>query len=190
MNNLTDKKETSTIISTDHTDLNSFFYKELEVLNQKNPIPLPTGILIYCSDILDKYALSDKLFEAPGQANLPIEQQRFFGVSFLQALQMDSKKKYKCLKDLADTSLVFCGLFHESLNRKGLSAEYYSDLGVRSFQILDNLEPHYFNSKHFFKQIAFHYIVIVQTLARLNIAPKNSDSRHFWHFLSKNSNAS
>ena len=103
------------------TDLSSYFFSELERINNKQPTPLNTHVIHYCSDMLSEFALIDKFFDEKEDRY----HERILGLSLLSANNLDLKGRFKKLKEIADTSLMISGYFVESIDRKILSINYY-----------------------------------------------------------------
>lgn len=155
------------------TDLSSYFFNELERINNKQPMPLNTHVMHYCSDMLSEYALIDKLFDEKEDKY----HERILGLSLLSANNLDMKGRFKRLKEIADTSLMVTGYFVESIDRKILGINYYKKIGVFSFLELDKIAPEYRDQQSFFKTMAMTYDFIIKTFQLLKATQSPQDNK-------------
>ncbi len=153
-------------------DLSSYFFNELERINSKQAMPLHTHVIHYCSDMLSEYALINKLFDEKEDKY----HERILGLSLLSASNFDLKSRFKKLKEVADTSLMLCGYFVESLDKKILGINYYKKIGIFSYLELDKISPEYRDQPSFFKNMAQTYDFIINTFQLLKATQSPQDS--------------
>ena len=140
-------------------DLTSYFYKELERINDKQIFPLHKSIIFYCSNLLSEYAVCNKLYDERDDKYY----EKIMGLSLLSVVTLDDKNKFKRLKEIADTSIMLCGYFVESIGKKILGLNYYKKIGIFSYLELDKISPDYRDQPSFFKIMANTYDFIIKT---------------------------
>lgn len=170
--------KTQTIITTP-MHLSSYFFNELESINNKQSSPLSTHVIHYCSEMLSDFAQIHKLFEEKDDKY----HERILGLSLLSANNLDTKARFKRLKEVADTSLMICGYFVESIDRKILSINYYRKIGIFSFLELDKLSPEYRDQQSFFKSMASTYDFIIKTFQILRATQSPQDNKDILNFI-------
>jgi hypothetical protein len=142
--NPTDKK----IILT--TNLKGFFFDGLVELNKKSLCPVPESIIYYSSDVLDKFALSEDFFEfSEGKVR-----EKILGTKLLEASQMNREDQRKIYKEVGDMSLIVCGYFSESVNKKIVDTHYYSQLGKMAYGHLNGVAPNFLDIPSFYHMFA------------------------------------
>ena len=160
-------------------DLCSYFYNELEKINNKQTNPLGIEILQYCSDLLSEFSKVDKFFDEKDDKY----HEKILGLSLLAANNLDSKNRFKKLKEVADTSIILCGYFVESIDRKILGVNYYKKVGIFTFLELDKISPAYMDHPSFFKNIASTYEYIIKTLQILRASQSPQDKKDILYFI-------
>ena len=160
-----DKKEQDSVIL--EASLQTFFFDELDKVNQKSLNPVSREKIFYSSLIMDKYSLSEHFFEKEdGKVR-----DKILGIKLLEASHMTANKKKQVVKDVAETSLFLCGFFSDSLNRKIVDVGYYRDIGQSAYQMLNNLIPSFYEIDSFYKSVSNQF----DTLASLiRIVRENS----------------
>lgn len=132
------------------TNLQGFFFEGLAELNKKSLCPIPESIIYYSSDVLDKFALSQDFFEIQeGKIR-----EKILGTKLLEAAQMNREDQKKAYKEVADMSLIVCGYFSESVNKKIVDTQYYSQLGKMAYGHLNNMMPAFLDIPSFYQMIA------------------------------------
>lgn len=171
---------------TSTPDLTSYFFNELESINNKQNTPLSTPVIHYCSVILGDFAQIDKFFEEKDHKY----HERILGLSLLSASNLDSKARFKRIKEVADISLMLCGYFVESIDKKILSISYYRKIGVFAFLELDKISPEYKDQQSFFKSIAATYDYITKTFQILKATQSPQDKKDILNILPSINNSS
>lgn len=166
-------------------DLSSYFFLELDKINSKSSFPLDISTLKYCSDVLSEHSKINRFFDS----NNNRYQDKILGLSLLSSVGMDAKTKFRKLKEVADTSLIICGYFVESIDRKILGVNYYKKLGIISYLELDKSTPEYFDKPSFFKSIANTYDQIIKTFHILRATQSPKDSKEILHFINPINNS-
>src|SRR6476659_1712621 len=96
------------------SNLQGFFFEGLNELNKKSLCPVPESIIFHSSEVLDKFALSQDFFEvSEGKVR-----EKILGMKLLEAMQMNREEQRRTYKEVADMSLLVCGYFSESVNKK------------------------------------------------------------------------
>ncbi|MBY0414518.1 MAG: hypothetical protein K2Q18_10145 [Bdellovibrionales bacterium] len=144
------------------TSLQPFFYDQLQVINRKTIYPLPNETIYYLSLVMDKLGDSSKYFEiVDGKVR-----EKVLGIKLLEASHLPKEKKKTALRDVGETSLILCGYFSDSMNRKQISPKYYQDLGVIAYDQLNAFVPNAYDVPSFFKRLAksFNHVTNLLTL--------------------------
>ena len=147
-------------------DLQPFFFEQLAEINKKSTVAVDNEFIFYLSWILEHYAAGSTFFEAvDGKL-----EDKVLGVKLLSLGQMAKAEQIKTLKDVGDTSLVLCGVFGASLEKKLISESYYHQLGRTAFMRLDALCPEWFNVPSFYRLVAhqFEKLILLLRLAAQN----------------------
>lgn len=131
-------------------NLKGFFFDGLSEINKKSLCPVPESIIYYSSDVLDKFALSEDFFEtSDGKVR-----EKILGMKLLEASQFDREEQKRIYKEVGDMSLMVCGYFAESVNRKLVDREYYMQLGKMAYSHLNNVTPKFFDIPHFYGMVS------------------------------------
>lgn len=128
------------------TNLRGFFFEGLSELNKKSLCPIPESVIFYSSDVLDKFALSDDYFEtSEGKIR-----EKILGMKLLEATQFNRDEQRRVYKEVGDMALLVCGYFSESINKKIVDTQYYSQIGKTAYSHLNNISPQFLDIPHFF----------------------------------------
>ncbi len=144
------------------TNLQGFFFEGLSELNRKSLCPVPESIIYYSSDVLDKFALSRDFFEVQeGKIR-----EKILGTKLLEAAQMNREEQKRAYKEVADMALIVCGYFSESINKKIIDTQYYSQLGKTAYGHLDTVMPAFLDIPSFYQMFAtcFESMTTLMTL--------------------------
>ncbi|MFP5386769.1 MAG: hypothetical protein ACLGHN_11860 [Bacteriovoracia bacterium] len=132
------------------TNLKGFFFDGLSELNKKSLCPVPESVIYYSSDVLDKFALSQDFFEtSEGKIR-----EKILGMKLLEATQLTRDEQKKAYKEVGDMSLMVCGYFSESVNKKLVDAHYYAQLGKMAYSHLNNVIPTFLDIPSFYGMVA------------------------------------
>ena len=134
-------------------NLQSYFYENLNSLNKKSLCPVPSELIYYSSEIMEKFSLSEELFDQ--SSGKP--RNKILGMSLLEAQMQNFEEKIKNYRDVGDMSLFLCGYFGKSMNNKIHDTDYYCNLGKKAYLSLDKLVPSYLDIPCFYKTIANCY---------------------------------
>lgn len=132
------------------TNLKGFFFEGLTELNKKSLCPVPESVIFYSSDVLDKFALSQNFFEM----NEGKVREKILGMKLLEATQVGREEQKKIYKEVGDMSLLVCGYFSESVNKKIVDTQYYSQLGKMAYSHLNNVTPNFLDIPSFYGMVA------------------------------------
>jgi len=144
--------------------LQYFFYEELEKLNNKNTNPLSKEAIYYSSLVLDKYGSSREYFE---NDNGKIRE-KVLGIKLLESKNLSKSQKLKEIKDIAETSLILCGCFSDSVSKKLNDVSYYQDIGRSAYLSLNKLIPSFYEQENFYKFVAESFHLITEFLMLLS----------------------
>lgn len=143
------------------SSLQVYFYDVLQEFNKKSLRPLSNEMIFYSSYVMDQFGESVNFFELEeGKVK-----EKTLGLKLLQAQHLSREKRKTQLKDVADMSLLVCGFFSDSLNRKIVDVKYYQEIGVRAYLQLNNLEPKVLNIKSFYTTFARHFNEITNLMS-------------------------
>jgi hypothetical protein len=132
------------------TNLKGFFFDGLSELNKKSLCPVPESIIYYSSDVLDKFALSEEFFEvSDGKVR-----EKILGTKLLEATQMTREEQKRTYKEVGEMSLMVCGYFSQSVSKKIVDTQYYSQLGKMAYSHLNNVTPKFFDIPDFYGMVA------------------------------------
>lgn len=135
------------------TNLKGFFFEGLSELNKKSLCPVPESVIFYSSAVLDKFALSEDFFEtSEGKVR-----EKILGMKLLEASQHTREEQKKIYREVGEMSLMVCGYFSQSVNKKIVDTNYYSQLGKMAYSHLNNVTPRFFDIPHFYGMVATCY---------------------------------
>ncbi len=148
-------------------NLQGYFFDGLLQLNRKSLCPIPESILYYSSDVLDKFALSQDYFEIQeGRVR-----EKILGTKLLEASQLERVEQKRVYKEVADMSLIVCGYFSPSVNRKIIDANYYSQIGKTAYGHLNQMIPAFMDIPCFYSMLATSFESLTTLISLL--AEKN-----------------
>lgn len=131
-------------------NLKGFFFEGLSEINKKSLCPVPESIIYYSSDVLDKFALSQDFFEtSEGKVR-----EKILGMKLLEATQFNRDEQKKIYKEVGDMSLLVCGYFSESVNKKIVDTHYYAQLGKMAYSHLNNVSPTFLDIPSFYGMVS------------------------------------
>lgn len=132
------------------TNLKGFFFENLSEINKKSLCPVPESVIYYSSDVLDKFALSQDFFEtSEGKVR-----EKILGLKLLEATQVSRDEQKKIYKEVGDMSLMVCGYFSESVNKKIVDQQYYAQLGKMAYSHLNSVHPSFLDIPSFYGMVA------------------------------------
>jgi hypothetical protein len=147
-------------------NLKGFFFEGLSALNKKSLCPVPESIIYYSSDVLDKFVLAEEFFETcDGKVR-----EKILGMKLLEATQLSRDEQKRVYKEVADTSLMVCGYFSESVSKKIVDTQYYAQLGKMAYSHLNTVTPKFLDIPHFYGMVAtcFESLTMLMTLLAAN----------------------
>lgn len=154
----TEKQGTKVFLET---SLQSFFYTELQGFNEKLMEPLPNEAIYYSSLVMDKFGETKKYFETSTEGRI---RNKILGTKLLRVSGLKGEEKKRELKDIADTALLICGFFSESLSKKIIDIGYYQDLGQIAYRQLDSIVPVAYDIPSFFDVISLQFDRLVTVM--------------------------
>jgi hypothetical protein len=155
-------------------NLQGYFFEGLAELNKKSLCPVPESIIYYSSDVLDKFALSSDFFEtSEGKVR-----EKILGLKLLEATQLSREEQKKVYKEVADMSLVVCGYFSESINRKIVDTQYYSQIGKMAYSHLNTISPAFLDIPSFYHMVATCFESMTTLMAIMANKNRTSDENN------------
>lgn len=135
------------------SNLQGFFYDNLQEFNVKSLSPLRQETIFYSSVVMDKYGDSSNFFEqVDDQAR-----EKILGMKLMESSQFPKEKQKQVLRDIAEMSLLICGYFYDSLNRKIIDVKYYEDIGKMAYTRLNSFTPEAYDIPSFFKMMSYNF---------------------------------
>jgi hypothetical protein len=132
------------------SNLQGYFFEGLNALNKKSLCPVPESVIYYSSDVLDKFSLSQDFFDvSEGKIR-----EKILGIKLLEASQLNRDEQKRVYKDVADMSLMVCGYFFESTQKKLVDNQYYSQIGKMAYSHLDSVAPNFLDIPSFYQMFA------------------------------------
>jgi hypothetical protein len=161
------------------TNLQSFFYDQLTIINKKSTNPLPEHCIYYSSKVMDKFSEAEKYFEnVDGKVR-----EKVLGLKYLESNHLPRNTQKRVLKDVGDTALILCGFFGESLNKKIVDSRYYHDIGMAAYSQLDSIVPEVYEIPAFYKTLSSSFVPITNIISiltsTLNLKPDQSQVLFF-----------
>ena len=135
------------------TSLQAFFYDHLDQFNKRLLNPLGQETIFYSSMVMDNYGDSSKYFEQVNDK----AREKILGIKLMESSQFPKEKQKLILKDIAETSLLVCGFFQDSLNKKIVDAKYYEDVGKIAYSRLNSFAPEAYDVPSFYKIMANNF---------------------------------
>lgn len=155
------------------SSLQGYFFEGLLELNRNSVCPIPESLLFYSSNVLDRFALSQEYFDV---SNGKVRE-KILGMKLLEATQLPREEQRRVYKEVADTSLVVCGYFYESVNRKIVDVSYYAQLGKMAYGHLNNVNPTFLDIPCFYQMVSTSFenlTTLLSLLAKKGREDKNS----------------
>lgn len=147
--------------------LTQFFYKNLNQVNKNSVCPIPQEFILYSSNVLSDYAVSDKFFStSDGRVN-----EKVLGISFLEAGAKSRSEKKLIYKDVGDTILVQLGLFPERV-KKNATEDYYINLGKTAYAKMENLDCRFYDIPNFYNLFSSSFEYMIELLSTMSKANK------------------
>lgn len=132
------------------TNLKGFFFDGLMEINKKSLCPVPESVIFYSSDVLDKFALSQDFFEtSEGKVR-----EKILGLKLLEATQFGREEQKRIYKEVGDMSLLVCGYFSQSVNKKIVDRDYYAQLGKMAYSYLNNANTTFLDIPSFYGMVS------------------------------------
>lgn len=155
------------------SNLKGFFFEGLSEINKKSLCPVPESVIYYSSDVLDKFALTESFFEtSEGKIR-----EKILGMKLLEATQCTREEQKRIYKEVGDMSLMVCGYFSESVNKKIVDTQYYAQLGKMAFSHLNNVTPTFLDIPSFYGMVAtcFESLTTLMTILASHDKTNNSN---------------
>lgn len=155
-------------------NLQGYFFEGLTELNKKSLCPVPQSTIFYSSDVLDKFALSDHFFEV----NEGKVREKILGMKLLEATQMTREEQKRVYKEVGDMSLLVCGYFAESVNKKIVDTQYYAQLGKMAYGHLNNVMPNFMDIPSFYNMLATCFESLTTLMTVLAHKNRSGEEHH------------
>jgi hypothetical protein len=141
-------------------DLKALFYKELDLINSQAVRPISEEILFYSAGVLENYTSSERYFDIDGSR----VRDKTLGQKLLESNHLGGVAKARAYQEIGETSLVLCGVFRDSLNKKLVDLSFYHDIGQNAFSGLDSFRPFEFNMHGFYQKVSENFCYITELL--------------------------
>lgn len=158
--------------------LTQFFYKNLNKVNKNSLCPIPQEFLLYSSNVLSDYAVSEKFFDTTnGKVN-----EKILGISFLEAEAKTISEKRHIYKDVGDSILIQLGLFPDRIKKRSASSDYYLHLGKSAYANMESLDCRFYDIPNFYNLFSSSLEYMVNLLATMSKSHKyNSFEEYLLH---------
>ena len=167
-------------------NLKGFFFEGLTELNKKSLCPVPESVIYYSSDVLDKFALSQNFFEV----NEGKVREKILGMKLLEASQVGRDEQKKIYKEVGDMSLLVCGYFSESVNKKIVDTQYYSQLGKMAYSHLNTVTPNFLDIPSFYGMVATCFESLTTLMTILATKDRGGENNLIFQKLLRSENVS
>jgi hypothetical protein len=166
--------------------LQGFFFEGLLEINKKSLCPVPESLLYYSSDVLNKFSLSQDFFEtSDGRVR-----EKILGTKLLEATLLPREEQKRVYKEVADMSLIVCGYFSESVNRKIVDTTYYAQLGKMAYGHLNNVIPTFLDIPCFYQMVSTSFESMTTLLTLLAQRSRGEDNRLIFKKILRNEEVS
>lgn len=133
------------------TDLKGFFYNKLRGVNFLRATPLREDFIVYVSDVLHRYSLSDNFFVTTEDGKV---REKVLGLRLLEVQTEPEARKIRELRAIGELSLVQCGIFERSLNKSLLDEKYYLNIGQMAYSNLNSYVPEHYDVPEFYSKFS------------------------------------
>jgi hypothetical protein len=155
------------------TSLKGYFFEGLVELNKKSLCPLPESVIFYSSDVLDKFLLSQDFFEvSDGRVR-----EKILGIKLLEATQLNKEDQKRVFREVGDMSLMICGYFAESINKKIVDLHYYAKLGKMAYAQLNQISPSFLDIPSFYGIVATSFEPMTSLISMLASGSRNHGNK-------------
>lgn len=156
-------------------DLRSFFFQNLDEINNRSLCPVPQEAIFYSSEVLGKFAHSEAYFQVT-EGRL---REKILGMKLLEAASMNREEQRRVYQDVGDTALMVCGYFAESVTKKKiLDTSYYMQLGMMAYGNLNSVVPRHLDVPSFFNVLASSFVPLTSLLSMLASRDRFDNERH------------
>lgn len=153
--------------------LKAYFFESLSSINNESPCPMPQSLIYYSSELLERMSLSEDFFEVhEGKVK-----EKILGLKLLESCELSASEQVKVLRDVADTSLLVSSYFSDSLKKKVVDVNYYSNIGKNAYERLNNISPHYLDIPSFYHMLATSFDRVGFLLKKLSIQSFQSQEK-------------
>lgn len=164
--------------------LQCFFYDQLKNVNERTLSPLSNEQIFYSSLVLDRFGDSQNYFEFTQEG----VKEKALGLKLLETSHLPLAKQKRILKEVADTSLLLCGYFSESFNRKIIDLAYYRSIGENAYQKLNTLVPEMYDVEGFYYSFSASFAKITDLITIVSKQLQN-ESPNSYLIISKKTKA-
>lgn len=164
------------------SNLKGFFFEGLTELNKKSLCPVPESVIFYSSDVLDKFALSQNFFET----NEGKVREKILGMKLLEATQLNREEQKRVYKEVGDMSLLVCGYFSQSVNKKLVDTQYYAQIGKSAYSHLNNISPNFLDIPSFYGMVATCFESLTTLMMILATKDRSAENNLIFQKLLKN----
>ncbi|MBY0516598.1 MAG: hypothetical protein K2P81_06815 [Bacteriovoracaceae bacterium] len=154
-------------------DLKSYFFQNLNELNNKSLCPVPQETIFYSSVVLDRFALSASYFDL----NEGRVREKILGMKLLEAGQLSSEAQKRTYQEVGDMALMICGYFSESVNKKIVDLSYYAQIGKTAYGRLNNYDSRFLDVPDFYQIFASSFENVTTLINILAAKTKYEDPR-------------
>ncbi len=143
-------------------NLYDYFSSQVHEVNERRRLELSLELMRYLSALLVELSKTERVFPADGPQTLTEWHYQAGSASPTRALQL--------YKQLGDHALYIAGFFSESLERKPVGIQYYSDMGGSAYYraaSLSVLSGHYLALSQIFHELSERFQICVGILTEV-----------------------
>ena len=172
-----DKKTDKIILSGEK--LSDYFYGCLSDVNKQSNCPLPQEFILYSSEVMHKYALSENFFVNESQ-------ERVLGLELLQAEEKPISEKKEIYREIGDLVLFQLGVFPKRVTKKTPTKGYYLKIGRSAYTKAAHLNCSFYDIPNFYNLLATSLENLVKILTH---AAESFSHENFEQYLLENDDA-
>lgn len=157
-------------------DLRTYFFQNLDELNNRSLCPVPQETIFYSSAVLDRLALTATFFEEQENGRL---KEKILGMKLLEAATLEREEQRRVYQEVGDAALMVCGYFAESVTKKRiLDTSYYQQLGYTAYSHLNGMVPRHLDVPSFFGVLASSFVPLTALIGMLASRDRHESDRH------------
>lgn len=152
------------IIVSDQS-LNQYFFTHLSDVNKRFHCPLPEEFILYSSELMQKYALSENFYSREQDCGTP----NILGMQLLKAKEKSITEQKELYLDIGDQVLFQLGVFPDGITKKTPSRKYYLNIGKSAYSKAASLECSFYDIPNFYNLLATSLENLIKLIAHVSL---------------------